>query len=104
MKYLILILFFSSANFQIKAQIKKSIEKKIERKIIKDNGTIDTIETFEIIEFPEKNVKPSNIDESLSISKTIDNGVETTIYELTTIKNGEKKIIKWDGKGEMPAE
>jgi hypothetical protein len=40
--------------------------------------------------------------EYLSVNKTINNGKETNSYTLTTIKDGQKNLLFWDGNGPMP--
>lgn len=41
---------------------------------------------------------------NIFIVKEINDGTEKTMYQLKEDKDGEVKVIRWDGKGEMPAE
>ncbi len=47
-------------------------------------------------------IKSGKNGEFLTIDKNIDNGVETTLYKLTKVKDGKTEVIEWDGKGDMP--
>lgn len=42
--------------------------------------------------------------EDITIEKSIDNGVESTMYKMILEENGKKKVLIWNGDGEMPSE
>lgn len=131
MKYtLVLILAMVFATFVSHAQsdTKKVV---IIKKVKDDNGTVTTeeieasgAEADRLLEKMKKDGDLEGIDvgmeieqaatgdssitqsksEDIQIEKKMVNGVEQTTYTITTISNGEKKVMVWHGKGEMPAE
>lgn len=131
MKYtLILILAMVFATFVSHAQAdtKKVV---IIKKVKDDNGTVTTeeieasgAEADKLLEKMKKDGDLEGIDinveiekaatgntsisntktEDIHIEKKMVNGVETTSYTITTIDNGAKQVMVWNGDGEMPAE
>ncbi len=83
----ILILFVLVFATSLTAQTTKKVIKKIEKS--------DT----EIY-----NDKDANTFKSMKVEKELVNGKEQTSYKLIIEEGGEKKVIKWDGEGEMPKE
>ena len=42
--------------------------------------------------------------EDITIEKSIENGAEITTYKIVTEEDGNKKVMIWNGDGEMPAD
>jgi hypothetical protein len=69
----------------------------------KEVKEIRTIDGDASIEEMEKELLSGKKDgEFLTINKEIKDGKEATVYTLTTKKDGQVEVMKWDGEGDMP--
>jgi hypothetical protein len=74
-------------------------------KKMKEDGTLEGIDIdIEVEKGKQDKVTKKSIKKEVSIEKTIKDGKEMNTYKIVTEENGEKKVMKWTGEGEMPAE
>ena len=73
-------------------------------KKMKEDGTLEGIDIDVEIEKAKKDGTAKSIRKEVSIEKTIKDGKEVKSYKIVTENNGEKKVMRWSGEGEMPAE
>ena len=74
-------------------------------KKMKEDGTLEGIDIdVEIANAKKDKTTKKSIKKEVSIEKTIKDGKEITSYKIVTEDNGKKKVMRWDGDGEMPAE
>ncbi|MBK8701390.1 MAG: PDZ domain-containing protein [Saprospiraceae bacterium] len=98
------------ANLAQAQEKKKVIVKKVEKTETATDGLGKTIITREISSDGDENkmteviMEDGKDGEYLTVTKENHNGEEVSLYTLVSVKGGEKKVIKWDGKGEIPAE
>lgn len=98
-----LLLIGLAANVQAQEE-KKVIVRKVEKSEIKesDKSNSGKEKTITINVDTDENVENENA--TIAITKEIINGKGKSVYKLTEDKDGEIKVIEWDGEGEMPAE
>lgn len=83
MKHLLIVLMLCFAGYVAGQDVeKKVINKTIKKEIHKDDH--------------------DNMSKSIDIESEIVDGKEVKTYVVRIKKNGEEKVMKWDGKGEMP--
>lgn len=92
-----------AANVQAQEE-KKVIVRKVEKSEVKESDKTNNGKEKTITINVETDENVENENATLAITKEMINGKEKSIYKLTEDKDGEIKVIEWDGEGEMPAE
>lgn len=92
-----------AANVQAQEE-KKVIVRKVEKSEVKESDKSNNGKEKTITINVETDENVENENATLAITKEMINGKEKSIYKLTEDKDGEIKVIEWDGEGEMPAE
>lgn len=98
-----LLLMGLAANVQAQEE-KKVIVRKVEKSEVKESDKSNNGKEKTITINVETDENVENENATLAITKEIVNGKEKSVYKLTEDKDGEIKVIEWDGEGEMPAE
>ncbi len=98
-----LLLIGLAANVQAQEE-KKVIVRKVEKSEVKESDKSNNGKEKTITINVETDENVENENATLAITKEMINGKEKSIYKLTEDKDGEIKVIEWDGEGEMPAE
>lgn len=98
-----LLLIGLAANVQAQEE-KKVIVRKVEKSEVKESDKSNNGKEKTITINVETDENVENENATLAITKEIVNGKEKSVYKLTEDKDGEIKVIEWDGEGEMPAE
>ncbi len=98
-----LLLIGLAANVQAQEE-KKVIVRKVEKSEVKESDKTNNGKEKTITINVETDENVENENATLAITKEMINGKEKSIYKLTEDKDGEIKVIEWDGEGEMPAE
>jgi hypothetical protein len=74
-------------------------------KKMKEDGSLDGIDIeMEMDDSKKTKIIKKRVSKDISIDKTVKDGKEMTKYKIVTEDGGEKKVLVWDGDGEMPAE
>ncbi|MBK7008931.1 MAG: PDZ domain-containing protein [Saprospiraceae bacterium] len=103
--FLAAILFAGLVSNSQAQEDKKVVIKKVEKSEMSDGEKKGSGKEKRVVVQVETNKDAATEGEAeLSITKEINNGVEKSMYTLTENNDGEVKVIKWDGEGEMPAE